>query len=76
MNKEQKWIAETVKEKRLSKNLTREQLSWEADVAPSTIRNLELNTHNITYVKLAKIVEALGMEIELMDIDDASSQID
>tara|TARA_R110000796_G_scaffold213838_1_gene329875 strand:- start:282 stop:437 length:156 start_codon:yes stop_codon:yes gene_type:complete len=51
-------------------------LSWEADVAPSTIRNLELNTHNITYVKLAKIVEALGMEIELMDIDDASSQID
>jgi transcriptional regulator with XRE-family HTH domain len=65
-----------VKEKRLSKNLTREQLSWEADVAPSTIRNLELNTHNITYVKLAKIVEALGMEIELMDIDDASSQID
>jgi transcriptional regulator with XRE-family HTH domain len=76
MNEEQKWIAETVKEKRLSKNLTREQLSWEADVAPSTIRNLELNTHNITYVKLAKIVEALGMEIELMDIDDASSQID
>lgn len=76
MNKEQKWIAETVKEKRLSKNLTREQLSWEADVAPSTIRNLELNTHNITYVKLAKIVEALGMEIELMDIDDGSSQID
>ena len=76
MNKEQQWIAETVKEKRLSKNLTREQLSWEADVAPSTIRNLELNTHNITYVKLAKIVEALGMEIELMDIDDASSQID
>jgi transcriptional regulator with XRE-family HTH domain len=74
MNKEQQWIAETVKEKRLSKNLTREQLSWEADVAPSTIRNLELNTHNITYVKLAKIVEALGME--LMDIDDASSQID
>ncbi len=76
MNKEQKWIAETVKEKRLSKNLTREQLSWEADVAPSTIRNLELNTHNITYVKLAKIVEALGMEIELMDIDDGSAQID
>tara|TARA_R110000822_G_scaffold126630_2_gene261835 strand:- start:537 stop:692 length:156 start_codon:yes stop_codon:yes gene_type:complete len=51
-------------------------LSWEADVAPSTIRNLEYNTHNITYVKLAKIVEALGMEIELMDIDDGSSQID
>lgn len=76
MNQEQKWIAETVKEKRLSKNLTREQLSWEADVAPSTIRNLEYNTHNITYVKLAKIVEALGMEIELMDIDDGSSQID
>jgi transcriptional regulator with XRE-family HTH domain len=55
--------------------LTREQLSWDAGVAAATIRNLELNTHNITYAKLALIVGALGMELELMDID-APQEID
>ena len=75
MSQNQKWIADTVTSKRLAMGLTREQLSWDAGVAAATIRNLELNTHNITYNKLALIVEALGMELELMDID-APQEID
>ena len=75
MSQNQKWIADTVTSKRLAMGLTREQLSWDAGVAAATIRNLELNTHNITYNKLALICEALGMELELMDID-APQEID
>jgi len=75
MSQSQKWISDTVTSKRKAMGLTREQLSWDAGVAAATIRNLELNTHNITYAKLALIVGALGMELELMDID-APQEID
>tara|TARA_R110000823_G_scaffold46624_2_gene119202 strand:+ start:57 stop:287 length:231 start_codon:yes stop_codon:yes gene_type:complete len=75
MSQSQKWIADTVTSKRKAMGLTREQLSWDAGVAAATIRNLEMNSHNITYNKLALIVEALGMELELMDID-APQEID
>lgn len=56
-------------------NLTRDQLSADCGVSPSTIRNLEFNTHAVSYIAVASIAEALGLEIELMDID-APQEID
>lgn len=58
----EKKIGQRIKELRIAKGLTQEQLAWEADLDRTYMNHVENGRVNITVVNLEKIIKALGSE--------------
>ncbi len=56
----EKQIGNRIKKIRTEKNLTQEQLAWEADVDRTYMNHVENGRKNISVRSLEKIIKALG----------------
>lgn len=57
----EKKIGDRIKEIRLTKKLTQEQLAWEADVDRTYMNHVENGRKNISIRSLEKIIKALSI---------------
>ena len=62
MSIEQK-IGDRIKEIRVTKKLTQEQLAWEADVDRTYMNHVENGRKNISIKSLEKIIKALNTDM-------------
>ena len=58
-----KKLAKRVKELRKLKNWTQDELSFRAEIARSTLGNLETAQNDITFTKLNKIAKAFELSL-------------
>ena len=59
-------LAETVRESRLSRNMTQAAVAQKIDMPQSVIARLESGTHSVSVDTLSKIAVALGKQVELV----------
>lgn len=59
-------LAKTVRESRLSRNMTQAAVAQKIDMPQSVIARLESGTHSVSVDTLSKIAVALGKQVELI----------
>lgn len=60
----EKKIGQRIKEIRIQKNLTQEQLAWEADVDRTYMNHVENGRKNISIISLEKVIIGLGISFK------------
>ena len=56
-------LAKRIKELRKINNFTQDELAYRADIARSTLGNIETAQNDITLTKLTKIAQAFGITL-------------
>ncbi len=70
-----RWIGQRIREERRQQGLTQEQLALAADVATRSLHRIERGERRVHFDVLVRILDALGLEIELHRRDWTRSPI-